>query len=68
MKIYKQNINKIICYINKEIFADIYSHTIIITNFLQQTAKNPTSFIYVLYRVSNCSQEIVAETCNLSVL
>ena len=68
MKIYKQNINKIISYINKIIFADIYSHTIITTNFLQQTAKNPTSFIYALHRVSNCSQEIISETCNLSVL
>ena len=45
MEIYKQNINKIISYINKIISAHIYSHTIKITNFLQQTLPHS----YMLY-------------------
>ena len=43
MGIYKQNINKIISYINKIMSAHIYSHTINIKNFLQQTL--PHSYV-----------------------
>ena len=43
MEIYKQNMKKRISYINKIISGHIYSHTIKITNFLQQTL--PCSYI-----------------------
>ena len=67
MEIYKQNMKKRISYINKIISGHIYSHTIKITNF---SATNSTLFIYPLYRVitDNCSQDILAEFCNLSLL
>ena len=49
---------------NKTISAHICTHY---KNY-KWPATNSTSFIYVLNWVRNCSQEIVPETCNVSLL
>ena len=59
----KQNI-KITLYEQNNFCTYIYTHY---KNY-KLPATNSTSFIYALYQVRKYSQEIAAETCNLSLL